>query len=255
MNRREVRCAFSASKAARAQLLLRGKVRLEPLPTRPRTVLGLDASYSAKDGVGVGAAVLISLETLEPVDCRVYISRVCIPYIPGLLAFRELAVMAPAAAALSAEADVVMVDGHGIAHPRRFGIASHVGVILERPSIGVAKKKLVGTLVEGPGGMYVVQDGERLAIVLGTRPREVYVSPGHRITLEEAASIARATIRPGGWMPEPTRLADVISKALKTIIGGQSLINSALASLCRVKLGPRLEELERPLRRAGLEVE
>ncbi|BAN89860.1 endonuclease V [Aeropyrum camini] len=248
-------CRFSASKAVKAQLLLRGKVKLESLNIDPRTALGLDASYSERGGVGIGAAVLTSLETLEPVDCKIYISRVCVPYIPGLLAFRELAVMAPAASPLSPKADVVMVDGHGIAHPRRFGIASHVGVILERPSIGVAKRKLTGRLVEEAGVRYVVQNGEKLAVVVGEPPRGVYVSPGHMITLEEAASVAKAAVKPGGWMPEPTRLADRISRAVKTIVKGQTLISYSHTSLCSARLGPGVEDLERPLLKAGIEVE
>ena len=160
--------------------------------------------------------------------------RVCIPYVPGLLAFREMAVLAPALLALSREVkpDLVIVDGHGIAHPRRAGIASHVGVVFNVPSIGVAKKRLYGSEVER-GGLRILVDqrGAPIAALLMRGRSKIYVSPGHRITLESSIKLITSMWKKGK-LPEPTRLADRVSKEIRAKMSPPPLHSDILGIQC-----------------------
>ena len=158
--------------------------------------------------------VVVEWPSLAPVEQATEQAEVTFPYIPGLLSFRELPLILPAFARLRTRPDLVVVDGQGIAHPRRFGIAAHLGVLLDLPAIGCAKSRLTGT----PVGELGVQRGDRVALVdrgqvvgyeLRTRAgvKPLYVSPGHRIGVEGAADwVLRLTA--GYRLPEPTRLAD-----------------------------------------------
>jgi deoxyribonuclease V len=137
------------------------------------------------------------------------------PYVPGLLSFREGPAVLAALAGLASHPDLLLFDGQGIAHPRRLGIAAHMGVLLDRPSIGVAKSRLTGeadltALGEAKGSRVPLLEGdERLGMVLRSRDRvrPLYVSPGHRVTVDEAADWALACCT-RYRLPEPTRLAD-----------------------------------------------
>lgn len=205
---------FNPRRAARAQETLRGMIDLTDPPGKPRIVAGLDAAYTRVDGrhIGLGVAVALDIETMKLVSCSVYASEVCVPYIPGLLAFREMRIMAPPLSKVIDEVavDIVIVDGHGIAHPRGFGIASHIGVAFRIPSIGVAKKRLHGELKSIGNHTYLV-DGEK---IIGAYLAGVYVSPGHMITLETAVNLVRG-LRRRSKLPEPTRIADRLTKQLK----------------------------------------
>lgn len=182
-------------------------------------VAGLDAAYRRLGGLEVGVGVAVALEwgSWRLLGCKVAVAEVCVPYIPGLLAFREMMVMAPALSSLIREVgrvDLVVVDGHGLAHPRRLGIASHVGVAFDMPSIGVAKSKLVGEEVVEDGQVFLVHDGVRVGVVLEARGgRRLYVSPGHRVGLLEAARLAGEMLT--GDLPAPTLEADRVSRAAK----------------------------------------
>lgn len=201
---------------------------------------GLDAAYRRLGDaeVGVGVAVALEWGSWRILGCKVAVAEVCVPYIPGLLAFREMLVMAPALASLMKEAgavDLVVVDGHGLAHPRRLGIASHIGVAFDVPSIGVAKKRLVGEEVEEGGVVFIVHRGEKVGVVVEAGGgRKLYVSPGHRVGLLEAAELAREML--DGRLPKPTLEADRVSKAVRTLI-----------SLSHVAGGPRIRECPRLL--------
>jgi deoxyribonuclease V len=136
-----------------------------------------------------------------------------LPYIPGLLGFREVPVLAEAFRALAVKPDLILVDGHGLAHPRGLGVASHLGVVLDVPTIGVAKSILVGTvqgdLAQEAGAQApLVWQGRQVGVALRTRrgANPIYVSVGHRISLETALRWVIATGR-GRRLPEPTRLA------------------------------------------------
>ncbi len=213
--------AFSPERAVRAQRILSSRVRVEDDFPPIRLVAGLDVAYSKIDNVtvGVGVAVLLSYPSLKLVDCVAYRAPVCVPYIPGLLAFREARVLVPALSRLihRGGADLVVVDGHGLAHPRRLGIASHIGVVFDIPSIGVAKKRLYGKTLNINGVDYLVDEhGRKLGIVLKyRRGSSIYVSPGHRVSVDTAARLIERMILPGRKLPEPTRLADRYTKILR----------------------------------------
>ena len=178
---------------------------------RVRTVGGVDTSIR---GERVHAAVCIySFPELEPLATATTIRAVEFPYVPGLLGFREVPALLEACALLAELPDVFLVDGHGLAHPRRFGVATHFGVALDRPTIGCAKSLLVGEHRDpGPrrgARTRLVHAGELVGVCLRTRDRvkPVYVSIGHRLALETAASIVLACAR-GFRLPEPIRAAD-----------------------------------------------
>ncbi len=219
---RDVESRFSPQIAMEAQRLLTSKLVLEDRYGPIRYVAGLDVAYvkRGEETVGAGVAVLLSYPSLEVEDCVAYVARVCIPYIPGLLAFREMNVLAPAVLKLESKnkVDLYVVDGHGIAHPRRFGIASHVGVVMDKPSIGVAKKRLYGREEVWKGSRVLLdEDGRILALILKSgRGSKIYVSPGHRITPFSAARLVSSMLRRGHRLPEPTRVADRISKSIRT---------------------------------------
>ena len=189
--------------------------RLAPLveetPLGPvETVGGLDVSVRG-DRVRA-AVVVVRLPEMEVVDDAVWEGPVAFPYVPGLLSFREAPAVLPALEKLEALPDVLMFDAQGRAHPRRLGLACHLGVVLDRPAIGVAKSLLVGTfegLGEEKGGVSdLVHRGEVVGRAVRTRTgvSPVYVSVGHRATLDDAVVLALATA-PRFRLPDPTRLA------------------------------------------------
>ena len=184
-----------------------------------RTVAGVDLGFpKAPDGseIGRAAVVVLSWPDLALVEERVSEQPVTFPYIPGLLSFREAPVGLEAIAALEIRPDVLLVDGQGLAHPRRCGIACHLGLLLDLPTIGCAKSILVGQADEpgpNPGDWTpLVHRGETIGAALRTRPKTkpIYVSLGHRISLASAIEFVAQCGR-GYRLPEPTRLADRIA--------------------------------------------
>lgn len=177
-----------------------------------RTVAGVDVSAPSRRDTVRGAVVVLRYPELEVLEVAVAEGRVPLPYIPGLLSFRESPVLLQAFARLRTQPDLLLVDGQGIAHPRRFGIASHLGLLLNLPSIGCAKSRLVGQhTTPGPNpGDYVemTHGGEVIGVVLRTKAgaAPLYVSIGHRVDLEAAIRWTLACCR-GHRLPEPTRLA------------------------------------------------
>lgn len=177
-----------------------------------RRVAGVDVGFEQGNTVTRAAVVVLDIESLKPVDSAVARRPTSFPYIPGLLSFRELPAVLEAFDRLSICPDLILCDGQGIAHPRRFGIACHLGVWLDRPAIGVAKSRLIGTHEEPPAskGAWVplYDKGERIGAVLRTRAhvRPLYVSSGHRVSLESAIDyVLRCTTR--YRLPETTRAA------------------------------------------------
>ncbi len=180
---------------------------------------GVEGSNGRPDGrpSGRGAVVLLSYPDLRLVEHHLVEEPLAFPYVPGLLAFREVPLLARAFEKLERAPDLLLVDGHGLSHPRRFGIACHLGLLLDVPTIGVAKSRLVGQHGEPPpevGGRSELRDGpDLIGLVLRTRDgvSPVYVSVGHRIGLQQAAEWVLRVCR-GYRLPEPTRLADQLSK-------------------------------------------
>jgi deoxyribonuclease V len=207
------RWTVTPRQAIRIQQLLRGQVRVVP-PKKPvRLVAGVDAAFS-HDGTGcIAAAVLWDVESQQVVEERVAIRPLRFPYVPGLLSFREAPAVIAALRKLRLEPDAIMCDAHGLAHPRRFGLACHVGVLCDRPTIGCAKSLLLGEYRE-PGRARGARtalrhEAKRLGTVLRTRTgvKPVFVSVGHRIDLRTAERVVLACAA-GYRLPEPTRRAD-----------------------------------------------
>lgn len=178
----------------------------------PRLVAGVDVSVSKAEGTATGAVVVLEYPGLDLVEVKVVHDRVDFPYIPGLLSFRELPLILPACEKLSLTPDLFLVDGQGFAHPRRFGLACHLGLFLGTPTIGCAKSRLCGRH-EVPGvepGDYtnLVDEDETIGVVLRTKPgtNPVYISIGHKIDLQSAIHWVLECCR-GYRLPEPTRLA------------------------------------------------
>ena len=202
---------LSPKRAIAVQRKLADRVRFEAPEHEVRRIAGVDCAFPGDEVVA--AAVLYDIEADTVVEQHVVRQPVRFPYVPGLLSFREVPPILAALRRLHGTPDAVMCDGHGFAHPRRFGLACHVGVLCDLPSIGVAKTRLVGTHRE-PGirrgaRTALVAAGERIGTVLRTRDgvRPIYVSVGHRIDLETAVALALRCSR-GYRQPEPTRLAD-----------------------------------------------
>lgn len=197
---------------------LSAKVTLSPLRTTVKTVAGVDASYSGTKTVA--AVALYDLETLSCIEESHHVEATRFPYVPGYLSFREGPAMIAAIAALHDKPDLIVVDGQGIAHPRRLGIASFLGVMLEIPAIGCAKSRLVGEYREPPPGKgewsELCYKGETVGAVLRSRDgvKPLFVSPGHLVTLAESLELVlRCCTR--YRLPEPVRHADSLSKRLR----------------------------------------
>ncbi len=186
-----------------------------PGPLRPARVAGVDVAY---DGERLAAAVaVLDGETLEVVEQVVVGGRVAFGYVPGLLAFREVPALVEALEQLSAPPDLVVCDGYGLAHPRRFGLACHLGVLTGLPTIGVGKTAFVGTYpvpaAERGSWSELTLDGEIVGRVLRTRHgvKPVFVSVGHRVDLDTACHNVLA-LTPNYRLPETTRVSDRLSR-------------------------------------------
>ena len=185
-----------------------------PDPAAVRLVAGVDISVGPRgSNAGRAAVVVLAWPSLVPVEQAIHEGPVPFPYVPGLLSFREMPLILPAFERLRTVPDLILVDGQGVAHPRRFGIAAHLGVWLDRPAIGCAKSRLsgvpAGPLADERGSRVALQDrGELVGYEVRTRSgvKPLYISPGHRVGYEEAADwVLRLTTR--YRLPEPTRLA------------------------------------------------
>lgn len=201
---------------ARARLLqseLAAQVRLVDDYPPLRHVAGLDVGFEEGGAITRAAAVLIDAQTLAPIAEVVARQPTRMPYIPGLLSFRELPALLQALSELPMVPDLIFVDGHGIAHPRRLGIAAHLGVVTGLPAIGVAKSILVGVHEEvGPhrGDRQPLEyKGDVIGCVLRSkdRIRPLIISPGHRVSMATAPELVLA-FGTKYRLPEPTRLAD-----------------------------------------------
>ena len=206
---------ISPRDAVEIQRQLEPRVREVPLvASQVRTVAGLDVSVR---GDRVRAAVVVlAVEEMSVVDQAIWVGPVVFPYVPGLLSFREVPAILPALEQLKALPDVLMLDAHGRAHPRRFGLACHLGVLLDRPALGVAKTVLVGRhgeLAASKGSRAeLVHNEEVIGHALRTREgvKPVYVSVGHRMALPDASALAlRLATR--YKLPQPTHLAHRLS--------------------------------------------
>ncbi len=206
------------AQARKIQEALALRVRCAPLKTKPRLVAGVDAAFAERQIFA--AACLFSYPELSLLEELCLVSSISFPYVPGYLSFREGGAILQALRLLKARPDLVLIDGQGIAHPRGLGIASHIGVLLDLPTVGCAKSRLVGEF-EIPGwkrGAHsLLRYQEKIVgAVVRTKDhvRPLFISPGHRTDLKNSVEIVLQMTH-GFRIPEPLRRADFLSKKVK----------------------------------------
>jgi deoxyribonuclease V len=211
--RLETRWNLTPREAMRLQENLRERVELEDRFGDIRYVAGADLAFDPETEVAFAGVIVYRFPGLEEVERRMARRKLRFPYVPGLLSFRECPILLAAFARLQTEPDLILIDGHGRAHPRRFGIACHIGILFDKPTIGCAKSRLVGEHQE-PGEWAgstapLMLEGERLGVVLRTRDgvRPIYVTTGHRVSLVSAVGLVKQCVD-GFRIPKPTREAD-----------------------------------------------
>ncbi|MCK6418698.1 MAG: deoxyribonuclease V [Alphaproteobacteria bacterium] len=201
--------------AIRIQQELRDRVMIVDVGGAVCTVAGIDVGYDPARNISKAALVLFENHVL--VESVIAFERTPFPYVSGLLSFREVPVILRALSCLKRPPDLLMVDGHGIAHPRRLGIAAHVGVLTDLPSIGVAKKKLCGHFMmpglEKGARSDLIHRGEKIGTVLRSKTNvaPLFISPGHRMTHTRAVALVESYLT-RTRLPDPTHWADRLSK-------------------------------------------
>lgn len=211
---------LTPKEAIALQNRLRERVRLRPLKRKIRTIAGADVSFNRFSDRIYAGIVVLSLPDLEVIESTAIRSRTRFPYIPGLLSFRELPALLEAWATLKTIPDALILDGQGLAHPRRFGIACHAGIWLKIPTIGCAKSILVGKHAELPpeagSQTPLVDRNEQIGIVLRTKKSvaPVYVSPGHLIDMPGAVNLVQRSLT-RYRLPETTRQAHLLVNRLR----------------------------------------
>jgi deoxyribonuclease V len=206
------------------QVKLAKRVKFTPIKKPIKLIAGLDCAFSKDGGSEIinCAIVVLTFPELQVIETTKVSEKLTFPYIPGLLSFREAPVCLLAIEKLKSEPDIFMVDGQGIAHQRRFGLASHIGLFAGKPTIGCAKSRLIGTFdpVDNEKGSFswLMDGGQIIGAVVRTRQsvKPLFVSVGHKCLLEQAIQI---TVRCATKyrLAEPTRLADKLSKNIDNL--------------------------------------
>jgi len=215
-----MRWKLTPREAIRLQEKWRERVVREDRFPPIRYVAGADLAFDPETDVAFAGVIVYRFPEMEEVERRMARRKLRVPYVPGLLSFREGPVLLAAFARLRTEPDLLLIDGHGRAHPRRFGIACHLGVLFDKPTIGCAKSLLVGQHEE-PGvkagaATPLMLEGERVGMVLRTRDKvkPIYVTTGHRVSLESAVKLVKQCLD-GFRIPKPTREADHYVRELR----------------------------------------
>jgi deoxyribonuclease V len=206
---------FSVSKAHKTQLRLSQKIISEDrLPQKINYIAGVDAAYAGE--LAIGAVAVLDYESLELLESQTATCEVKFPYIPTLLSFREIPPTVACIKKLKLQPDVLLADGQGIAHPYGCGFASHLGLAIGKPTIGVAKSRLIGKPAKIAGEDFLVQKGQIISAVVTTKngAKPVYVSIGHMISLGTAVKIIKHCAR-NSRIPEPTLQAHKIASEEK----------------------------------------
>lgn len=203
---------ITPEQAVAIQKELRQQLNLSPLQKEVTTIGGADISFNKYSTTVYAGIVVLQFPSLQVIETKAIVDTTEFPYIPGLLAFREVPALSKAWEALTIEPDVLVLDGHGIAHPRRMGIATHFGLVMQTPTIGCAKSVLTGKYTEPPNepGSFtdLVHKDEVIAKVLRTKrnTKPVFISPGNLISMEQSLNIILQCVRKYR-IPEPTRFA------------------------------------------------
>ena len=203
---------LTTEEARETQKNLARKVIYTNFMVKPRLIAGLDVSVSRFNRAGRAAVVLLGYPSLDLVEMETAEGEIRFPYVPGLLSFREVPLVLEACRKLTCKPDLILVDGQGIAHPRRFGIASHIGLLLNIPTIGCAKSRLIGmhdTVPDEVGKYsYLVDNDEIIGAAVRTRRgvNPIYISIGHKVDLPTAIHWSLKCCK-GYRLPEPTRFA------------------------------------------------
>jgi deoxyribonuclease V len=200
--------------AVQLQLRMANRIDARASLTRIELVAGADIAYDLVTKEMYATVLVYRLSDHQVIETQDVILATKFPYVPGLLTFREAPALLKAFAKLKSTPDVVMIDGQGLAHPRRIGLASHIGLWLDMPTVGCAKSRLIGTFKEPrkrAGSLSpLMDDEEQVGYVVRTRHgvNPLFISVGHKIDLASAVRVVLATGR-GYRIPEPTRLADI----------------------------------------------
>lgn len=203
---------LTPAEAVALQRRLAQRVERQDRLDRCATVCGLDVSYDQTDDTFFAAAVVLAAPDWTLVESQTAAARSPFPYIPGLLSFREIPVAARALARLRIKPDLLACDGQGLAHPRRFGLACHLGVLYDVPSLGLAKSRLLGEYEEPSrekgAWTWLLDRDEKIGQVVRTRAgvAPLYISPGHRLSFDRARELA-LSLCPRWRLPETTRQA------------------------------------------------
>jgi len=214
---------LTPKEAVQLQRKLKNSIQTDIPFKRPRLVAGVDVAYLPQAKQSIASVVVLSYDGLETVESTVARSDTPFPYIPGLLSFREIPVILKAIEKLSSLPDLIYVDGHGQAHTRRFGIASHLGLWLKHPTIGIGKSRLCGEFRKPSqrrgSSTNLIHQGEVIGRVLRTRQgvKPIFVSVGYGLPLRECVRLTLA-VTPRFRLPEPIRQADALSEKSKDII-------------------------------------
>jgi deoxyribonuclease V len=207
--------------AIKIQEQLKGKVILGKIASSPNYIAGLDVSYEKGTHRVWAGAVILGFPDLAVVEKRWAQREVCFPYVPGLLSFREIPALLDVLTQITVEPDVIFCDGQGVAHPRGLGIASHLGVILRKPTIGCAKSRLVGDcdpVGEWKGDYsFLRYRGRIIGAVMRTRQgvKPLFVSPGYGVTLDDCIGMV-LKMCPRYRIPEPIRQAHILVNSIRS---------------------------------------
>jgi len=208
-------------KAVEIQERLKKSIILKGSAKNCKLIAGADVSYTKESEIFYASVVVFNLQTMERVEEVTASGKVDFPYIPGLLSFRESPILLKAFAKIKSEPDVIILDAQGIAHPRGIGLASHIGLLLDKSSIGCAKTRLIGEYNEvggeaGSHSQLTVKD-KIVGAVLRTRKnvKPVFISPGHKIDLKTSIALILKSCR-GYRLPEPVRQAHNLVKKTAT---------------------------------------
>jgi deoxyribonuclease V len=213
--------SLSPAQAVELQKQLREQICIEPLAKPVQTIAGADISFNKYEDTVYAGIIVLSFPELQEVAKATVVSKTTFPYIPGLLSFREIPSLLKAWNLLTIKPDVMVLDGQGIAHPRRLGIATHFGLVTDTPALGCAKSLLIGKyepLPQEAGSASLLYDqNEVIGAALRTKFKvnPVFISPGHKIDLEQSIALMKRC-NSGYRIPEPTRKAHLLVNQIRT---------------------------------------